>query len=1174
VLAFLFVVAPESTVNAQQFENVAPGMGIVISPGSYGHAVGGGVSWFDPDQDGTLDVLGSTVTIPPILYRQKSGAFVLDEDAMLPSTPPGTAGGHLIVDIDNDGDDDVLLLREGRDALLRNDGGVFHDISDTHLPGKSVWSASAAAGDVDGDGDVDILIASYIKTISFPMHHCSENQLLINDGTGRFVDKAHEWNVGGTGCSLAVAMTDYDNDGDLDLMVVNDFGQFTQANELYRNDGPSGADGWQFTDVSTQSGWDHPMYGMGIGVSDVNDDGWLDYFVTNIGRPILVTGGPSGFTDVTKAYGADIPFGHTGFQVTWGTVLEDLDGDGWVDLFAAGGHIPATSFIGNAQVQRNVLLAGSATLPWKEMPSPWYIPTIIDNKARGVSLGDYNKDGLVDIALLDVTGMISIYKNTSNNPVPLRIRLYAQETHSGAVGTRVTATCGSNKRVRELTGGTSFASTHEPVVRITFPDACNPAGQPVDLTIRWPSGHVQTLSALTGDDVSIKESNWIVFGPNTISVSPTDTFGEPLAADTSVAIAVTGGAALKTVYVGDHTWQTDLTGIKNALLSIVINGVEMPVHPRITAPSTTMFTIHTWPQLLVRKQDFQLIAVLNPNAIKPASNAIVTAMVIQDGTPVSVDLVESSIEPGTYVAKVSNGTLAKTPVSVQIVVDQVMIDEPINVPVHPRVSAENSTIEILDRYQVGAPTIDSKPVTAHLILRDINTTYSPVGAADITMTVNGIPLEPVFKAGEVSEVALIYDPMAIPHNAALQLWLDGEPLGAERVMVYLDSESDVVPYIDVERSKCSSTIETMVADGQDTIQHMLFLRDPVGDILLTPSLQPTFTASLVSVVPGSVKIFEERLVYSVRAGTQKGTAIVTPSLYGTPLNIPCTIRLLPPNPIAEPLSDTMSEMLALPTTLPADGVSSTTLTLQPRGANNRLAGSGLQFDIQTSLGDVAKGVSYEGYGQYTATLTAPQSPGDAVVTAHCPDPFLTMSTTVLCFDPTVGPPVDTGGDDTDAQVEPMVDASDTTSGVEDAEWVEEPPVSEPMPDAQDLDAGVDTQPNDSDPSEVVDDIVVPPPIDENEPSDIRAMDTVIPDRSPPMDSITIDGPMPDVSVDTGAGTEPLPTPSSGGGGCTHDAGSSSPGGLLVTALILFVLLRTRRRICHDCGGGTSNYAAG
>ncbi|HIN86296.1 MAG TPA: VCBS repeat-containing protein [Myxococcales bacterium] len=254
-LLLIILLCMPATAYGQIFKNMAAQLKVEGVASGIGGGMGGGVSWFDANGDGLLDLLITPAIAPPVLYvQQKDGqGFSEAEDAVIPDTPPATAHGHLILDIDNDGDSDVLLLRENENVLFRNDQGTFKDVSNQQLPGSGLWSVSGAIGDYDGDGDDDILIANYISGVSFPNHQCARNTLLENDGKGYFTDRALEFGLTKAGCSLAVTFSDYDNDGDLDMMAINDFGHFVVPNELYRNDGPDENGSWKFTDVSDES---------------------------------------------------------------------------------------------------------------------------------------------------------------------------------------------------------------------------------------------------------------------------------------------------------------------------------------------------------------------------------------------------------------------------------------------------------------------------------------------------------------------------------------------------------------------------------------------------------------------------------------------------------------------------------------------------------------------------------------------------------------------------------------------------------------------------------------------------------------------------------------------------------------------------------------------------------
>ncbi|MFT5434712.1 MAG: hypothetical protein ACI9OJ_005426, partial [Myxococcota bacterium] len=420
------------SAQAQIFEDIALTQGFAGIAGGSGNGIGGGVAWFDADGDGDLDIVLVSPSTLPVLLTQHNGLFSKDEEALLPDTPPVHVVGVAPIDFDQDGDEDLLMLRRGSNVLLRNDGPdasgnpSFTDVSE-RLPGDGYWSASAAVGDIDADGDDDIVIANYISGVSFPNHHCEQNSLLLNDGAGFFTDVSTTVGLNGRGCSLAVALTDYDNDGDLDVAIANDFGQFNKANSLFRNDGitPAGSSGAglpSFSDVSEESGFGVRVYGMGVGTADVNDDGWLDYYVTSIGRQALMLGGPDGtFVDGLDEYGVGVTLADEGFQVTWAAAFEDLDADGWLDLLLSGGHIPAAPFLFNGKVVPNRLFAGGPSAPWSDEPQGWSLPMHPDNRGRGLAFADFNDDGRTDIALAHTNGLVSVYANQGPGGVPLRI---------------------------------------------------------------------------------------------------------------------------------------------------------------------------------------------------------------------------------------------------------------------------------------------------------------------------------------------------------------------------------------------------------------------------------------------------------------------------------------------------------------------------------------------------------------------------------------------------------------------------------------------------------------------------------------------------------------------------------------------------------------------------------
>ena len=273
----------------------------------------------------------------------------------------------LLVDLDNDGDRDLIVSQDFRLMVMENDGtGRF-----TLAFGSSskAQSFSLAAADYDNDGLVDFYVCGYnasqaeLRTGAMgepmPFHDANNggpNLLWRNQGNLRFEDVTAQCGlqVNNTRFSFAAAWEDYDNDGDQDLYVANDYGR----NCLYRNDGG------KFTEVAARMQLEDTSSGMSVSWSDFNLDGMMDVYTSNMyssaGNRITyqrqfkkgvpeeirrqfqhIAIGNSLFEGV-----ADKPFNDVGLQAgvnmgrwAWCSKFVDFNNDGWDDLLVANGFI-------------------------------------------------------------------------------------------------------------------------------------------------------------------------------------------------------------------------------------------------------------------------------------------------------------------------------------------------------------------------------------------------------------------------------------------------------------------------------------------------------------------------------------------------------------------------------------------------------------------------------------------------------------------------------------------------------------------------------------------------------------------------------------------------------------------------------------------------------------------
>lgn len=428
---------------------------------------GYGVAWGDYDNDGDQDLYVSNYSFGSKLYRNDGGGVFTSPFAS--TTPPndnfdgtGVAWG----DYDNDGDLDLYLAQANGQAnkLFRNDGGgVFTDATNGLPLGDTGTTYGIAWGDYDNDGDIDLYIANF----------GSANKLLRNDGGGVFVDATGGTPLGDAGDGCGVVWGDYDNDGDLDLYLVN--GSY-QANKLFRNDG-----GGSFSDV-TGPPLNDALFGIGAAWGDYDNDGDLDLYLVNgnMGaNKLFRNNGGGSFTDVTSGPLGDAS---SGYGCAWG----DYDNDGDLDLYLTNGGSPS-----NNKLFRNdgggVFV--DATSPILGDPST----------GIGVAFGDYDNDGDIDLYVAhNYPGQNKLFRNeigTANHW--LHVDLVGTTSNSSAIGTRLRIVVGVISQIREISGGSGFCSQNS----LTAEFGLGLTMLVDTLEIMWPSGQADTLTALAADQL-------------------------------------------------------------------------------------------------------------------------------------------------------------------------------------------------------------------------------------------------------------------------------------------------------------------------------------------------------------------------------------------------------------------------------------------------------------------------------------------------------------------------------------------------------------------------------------------------------------------------------------------------------------------------------------------------
>ena len=472
--------------------------------------IGTGAAWFDYDRDGDLDLYMTNRVGANHLWRNDGNGVFVDVAAAVGAADASHDGsGVAVADYDNDGDLDIYLANSDGDVLLKNQltetgTATFIDVTATAFPGITTpqRGTSAAWGDYDKDGFLDLYVTNHQEIEGTGAG--SQDRLFHNNGDGTFTDVSYllggDDNLGGYG--FVATWTDYDNDGDLDILLINDCPFGPVGTKLFRNDGGSDPLAWTFTEVSASVGAADCRNGMGIAVGDYDRDGWMDYFYTNIGSPLLLHNNGGTFTDVTAAAGLDdgvVPA--TGNdRVTWGAIFFDYDLDGFLDLAVAAGSLKRSGTAGT-DPQPNLLYHNDGNgISFTDVSAN----SGIDETGRGRTLimGDYDGDGAPDLFLVDYGENVHLYRNDYANTTGHHWLILDLQgagpplSNRDGIGAKIKLTTPDGAvQYCETRSGTSLGGGSD--IAAYFGLNNNTLVSQVQVT--WPSGIVQIVTGLAAD---------------------------------------------------------------------------------------------------------------------------------------------------------------------------------------------------------------------------------------------------------------------------------------------------------------------------------------------------------------------------------------------------------------------------------------------------------------------------------------------------------------------------------------------------------------------------------------------------------------------------------------------------------------------------------------------------
>ena len=342
----------------------------------------------------------------------------------------GVAAG----DFDNDGWVDLYLTYLGTNQLYRNNGdGTFSDVSAASGTDDPGWGVSASFVDVDGDGWLDLYVGNYVwydfnaelvcTVLSDRRSHCGperyepqSDRLYRNRGDGTFA------NVTGTafvvtepfGPALGVSTADFDDDGWMDIYVAND----GRPNLLWMNRGDGTFGDLGLLSGSAVSEQGRPEASMGVDAGDFDNDGDEDLIMTHMpteGHNLYVNDGSGLFRDgsaETQVHGLSL--GYTG----WGTAWIDYDNDGWLDILFANGALDAKPGRPDHPMpfeERNLLLRNTRDGRFEDVTDRAGAALALVEVTRGAAFGDVDNDGDTDVLLGNLNGRVRLLVNTIGN---------------------------------------------------------------------------------------------------------------------------------------------------------------------------------------------------------------------------------------------------------------------------------------------------------------------------------------------------------------------------------------------------------------------------------------------------------------------------------------------------------------------------------------------------------------------------------------------------------------------------------------------------------------------------------------------------------------------------------------------------------------------------------------
>jgi hypothetical protein len=504
----------------------AAGLDFVLRNGAMGRkfqveTLPGGLGVIDFDGDGWPDIFCTNgARLPDLvksgpeywnrLYRNNRDGTFSDVTARAGLQGEGYSMGVAVGDYNNDGHEDLFVTGVHGNHLYRNNGdGTFSDVTRTAglagpgSLGRPVWSVAACWIDYDNDGRLDLFVSNYCdwepgidpicgglmaqeRAYCHPDKYRAEPmQLYHNNGDGTFTEITPRTGLPDLlGKGMGVAMADFAGDGRPGIFVAND----NSRNLLLRNRG-KGFEEMAIDAGVAFNGDGRNISGMGADFGDIDGDGRLDIVMTGLKNEtydVFLNHGKGEFEEASVQTGM---VKLSRLWSGWGCGLVDLDNDGSVDLFVAGGGLD----VQDAQPNRIFRNKGGK---FEDVSAQAGAEFARAGLHRGAVFADFDRDGRLDVAVTTLNAPMELWWNRSETLEHhwLQLRLTGEQSNRSAIGAEVRCRASGREQVRTVSSSVGYASSSDLTVHFGLGEATRAA-----VEIRWPSGRIQKIGEVAAN---------------------------------------------------------------------------------------------------------------------------------------------------------------------------------------------------------------------------------------------------------------------------------------------------------------------------------------------------------------------------------------------------------------------------------------------------------------------------------------------------------------------------------------------------------------------------------------------------------------------------------------------------------------------------------------------------